>query len=498
MLREPSTMYAIKYSFFIGLLFSTSMFQAQKGLYKDTLNPDPFLNTVAQSLQYFYADYAASTISDSIIIALNYEPETLPEFSDEVYCQRLAEMNNRSPFGFDCNNVSLNSIRFFVKNRRSFVKIVLGRSALYFDLFEEKLSEYGLPLELKYLACIESGLRPQVKSRAGALGLWQFMYRTGLYYGLEETSYLDERMDPIKATDAACRFLKKLYGIYGDWNLALAAYNAGPGTINRALQRSGNQRSYWAIRPYLPSETQGYVPTFIAAAYLMTYHQEHNLMPAPAKIHHAQLDTMCLKRGLSMKTISTHLNWDLQEIKDLNPIYKTEYIPASEKQRCVTGPLDRILLLVAMEDSLFNLDNPSALQNPVSIGSSLEANPVFAEDSIVGTEVFHKVKPAETIDAIAEKYKVTKAQILEWNALQTENLYEGQRLVLKKVNTVQPVVVENPTPKPAPKPKKYHTVRSGDTMSKIAAKYHLSLAQLKKLNPGKGNIIQVGDKIRIK
>ena len=199
-----------------------------------------------------------------------------------------------------------------------------------------------------------------------------------------------------------------------------------------------------------------------------------------------------------MKTISMHLNWDLQEIKDLNPIYKTEFIPASEKQRCVTGPLDRILLLVGVEDSLFKLDNPTALQESASNGSSLDTNPLFAEDSIVGAEVFHKVKPSETLQSIAQKYKVTAEQILEWNALQTENLYEGQRLVFKKINTVQPVIVENPTPKPAPKPKKYHTVRSGDTMSKIAAKYHLSLAQLKKLNPGKGNIIQVGDKIRIK
>lgn len=480
------------------LLCLTKVVEAQKTLFKDTLNPDPFLNTVAQSLQFFYADYAESKVSDSVIKALNYESETLPEFSDEVYCGRLNEMNNNSPFGFDCNNITLNSIRFFAKNRRSFVKIVLGRSALYFDLFEEKLSEYGLPLELKYLACIESGLRPQVKSRAGALGLWQFMYRTGLYYGLEETSYLDERMDPVKATDAACRFLKKLYGIYGDWNLALAAYNAGPGTINRALQRSGNQRSYWSIRPYLPSETQGYVPTFIAAAYLMTYHQEHNLLAAPAKIHNAQLDTMCLKRGLSMKTLSDHLDWGLQDIKELNPIYKTEFIPASEKQRCVTGPLDRILLLVAMEDSLFVLENPLNASSSLSTGEAPVSNALFADDSIVGTEVFHKVKSAETLKSIAEKYKVSASQILEWNALQTENLYEGQRLVLKQINTVQAIVVVNTTPKPAPKPKKYHTVKSGETMSKIASKYRLSLAQLKKLNPGKGNIIQVGDKIRIK
>jgi membrane-bound lytic murein transglycosylase D len=472
-------------------------------VYKDTLNPDPFLNTVAQSLQFFYADYAGSTVSDSVIKALNYEPDAIPEFSDEVYCQRLTEMNNRSPFGFDYNAITLNSIRFFVKNRRSFVKIVLGRSALYFDLFEEKLSEYGLPLELKYLACIESGLRPQIKSRAGALGLWQFMYRTGLYYGLEETSYLDERMDPVKATDAACRFLKKLYGIYGDWNLALAAYNAGPGTINRALQRSGSQRSYWAIRPYLPSETQGYVPTFIAAAYLMTYHQEHNLMPAPARIHNAQLDTMCLKRGLSMATISKNLDWDIQEIKDLNPIYKAEYIPASIKQRCVTGPLDKILLLVSMEDSLFQLENPITPKNLPNIDTLNKDGLLFYGDSLSGTEIFHKVKPNETVSTIAAKYKISVDELLEWNALNTSNVYVGQRIVLKKTNTQPPVVspqkpIVKPVIKPIVKPKKYHTVRSGESLGKIAEKYGLSLSQIKKLNPGKGNIIQVGDKIRIK
>jgi len=483
---------------FLVVLCSIKLMNAQKISYKDTLNPDPFLNTIAQSLAFFYADYAQSSFSDSIKTALNYEPEVIPEFSDDVYCRRLAEMDQRSPLSFDCNSITLNTVRFFAKNRRSFVKIVLGRSALYFDLFEEKLAQYGLPLELKYLACIESGLRPQVKSRAGALGLWQFMYRTGLYYGLEETSYLDERMDPVKSTDAACRYLKKLYGIYGDWNLALAAYNAGPGTINRALQRSGSERSYWSIRPYLPSETQGYVPNFVAAAYLMTHHQEHNLMPAPAKIHNAQLDTMCLKRGLSMKTIANSLPWELQEIKDLNPIYKTEFIPASENQRCVTGPLDRILLLVAMEDSLFHLDNLANGQNAANLGILSTSNPLFEDDSIVGTEVFHKVKPSETLNSIAEKYHVTSAQILEWNALQTENLYEGQRLVLKKINTLKPVVIENPDPKPIPKPKKYHTVKPGETMSKIAGKYRLTLGQLKKLNPGKGNIIQVGDRIRIK
>jgi len=459
----------------------------------DTLHPDPFMNTVQQSLNYFYADYANNIYSDSIIKALNYEPSAVPIFSDEEYCRRLEVMNDQSPFGFDCNSITLASIKYFAQNRRSFVKIVLGRSALYFDLFEEKLAEYGLPIELKYLACIESGLRPQIKSKAGALGLWQFMYRTGLYYGLEETSYIDERMDPLKATDAACRFLKKLYGIYGDWNLALAAYNAGPGTINRAIERSGNQRSYWAIRSSLPTETQGYVPTFIAAAYMMTYHSEHNLMPAPAKLHNAQLDTMCLKRGLNMKTISKVLDWDLEQIKELNPIYKTEYIPASIKKRCVTGPLDKIILLVGLEDSIYNIENPSANNKAILKDSILTKDSLNNDlaDTLVDGYTYHKVKSGETLKSISEKYKVSTEEIMEWNALQTSNVYVGQRLTLKKTNTVKPKpVVQNQ--------KKYYTVKTGDTLSRIASKHNLTLAQLKKLNPGIGNVIHVGDRIRVK
>jgi membrane-bound lytic murein transglycosylase D len=303
-------------------------------------------------------------------------------------------------------------------------------------------------------------------------------------------------MDPQKATDAACRFLKKLYGIYGDWNLALAAYNAGPGTINRAIERSGNQRSYWAIRSSLPSETQGYVPTFIAAAYLMTFHAEHNLMPAPAKIHNAQLDTMCLKRGLHMSTIAKALDWELQQIKDLNPIYKTEFIPASIKKRCVTGPLDKITLLVGAEDSLYLLENPSQAVNPFTQDTTMQLDSAgTGSDSLSANYAFHKVKTGETLKSIALKYSVSADELMEWNALQTTNIYVGQRLTLKKINTVKQTPI---TPVQIPKPKKYYTVKSGDTLSRIATKNNLTLAQLKKLNPGVGNMIRVGDRIRVK
>lgn len=467
----------------------------------DSLNPISFINTVEQSLNFFYSDYANQSVYDSIITALKYESVDQPTFTDEVYCNRLEAMSQNSPFHMDCNPTTLSTLKFFVAQRRGFTRIVLGRSELYFELFKEKLSEYGLPIELRFLAVIESGLRPQVKSKAGALGLWQFMYRTGLYYGLEENSYVDERMDPDKATDAACRFLKKLYGIYGDWNLALAAYNAGPGNVNKAIVRSGNKKTYWEVRPYLPSETQGYVPNFIAAAYLLTYHAEHNIIPMDAKIHNAQLDTMCLKQGVHMETIAQLLEWDLNEIKELNPIYKTEFIPKSEKGRCITGPLEKINSLVGLEDTIYSLENDKfhRLNTPLVVApdaiDSLVKVDSLTMDSVNVNFQYHKVKAGDNIKTIAQNYGVTIDKLMEWNGLRTTNIYIGQRLTIKKKRTA---VVNTPVKNPVVT-KKYHAVKKGETFSKIAQKYSLSQDQLKRLNPGiKVNSITVGQRIRVK
>ena len=501
---------------------------SQKGK-EDSLFPSWFITTVNQSLDFFYKEYAKDADGDSIVKRLNYEPTYIPTFTDEQYCQQLNDMSNQSPFQFECNPITLAAVKNFVANRRSFVKIVLGRSALYFDLFEQKLAEYELPLELKYLSCIESGLRPQVKSKAGALGLWQFMYQTGLYYDLQETSYVDERMDPVKATEAACKYLKKLFGIYGDWNLALAAYNAGPGTVNRAITRSGNQKSYWAIRRFLPSETQGYVPTFMAAAYLMTYHKLHNIVAAPAKIYHVQLDTMCLKKGLNMSTISKALDWDIDQIKELNPIYKTGFIPASIRQRCVTGPLDKITLLVAKEDSIYRIEHP--LPKPPVVKDTLNnPNNPFGSDSAHHQIRQHTVKSGEGLATIAAQYGITPEELMVWNALQSSEVSEGQILTIKQIQPIKPVPPAPkpvppapkpvppapkpvppapkpvppapkpvpPTPKPVPPPKKYYTVKTGDSLNKIAAKNGLTMEELKKLNPGLKSVIHPGESIRIK
>ena len=473
-----------------------------------TLSDDQFANVVEQSFAMYYAEYAKkeSESYETVIAKLNYTDGQVVEFSDDVYCERLKEINKMTPFKLECNEATLSTIRFFVKNRRGFARIVLGRSKLYFDMYEAKLAEHGLPIELKYLSVIESGLRPQVKSRAGALGLWQFMYGTGKMFGLKENSYIDERMDPEKATDAACRYLKQLYNIYGDWNLALAAYNAGPGNVNKAIRRSGNKTTYWEVRPFLPKETQGYVPNFIAATYLLTYHAEHNIIPAEAPIHYVELDTMCLKKGIHMATIEKLIDWDVEEIKTLNPIYKTSFIPETNPKQCIYGPIKYIGKLVSLEDSLYTLEE--SIYNPVKV---IPVTPTLEMDSLklvasttpgatsAGNTFYHKVQAGETLNNIATRYGTTINKIMQMNGLTNTNIYVGQRLKIESTKgevatTNQPAQTNTQTTQV-----KYYTVQTGDTFGKIAQRHGKSISQLKQLNPGI-NIerLRLGQKIRVR
>lgn len=526
---------------FLFSLTSVFVFSQTRDTTNKKLNPDPFINTVEQTLNLFYAEYANQSNYDSIINVLNYEPGEIPHFTDEEYCERLEKMNAMSPFQLDCAPPALATIKFFAEKRRSFARVVLGRSALYFEMFEEKLAEYGLPLELKYLAVIESGLRPQVKSRSGALGLWQFMYRTGLYYGLDENSYIDERMDPELATDAACRYLKKLFDIYGDWNLALASYNAGPGNVNKAIRRSGGKKTYWEVRPFLPAETQGYVPNFIAAAYLLTYHAEHNIVPMEAKWNYAQLDTICLKKGVHMASINKLTSWDLEEIQTLNPVYKTTYIPCTTPPQCISGPLQEIGKLVSLEKELYDLEKMIYSPEPVKTGidtSTVNSNIIDPAETPIKVSgdnkmtppkkvepvivmVNHTVRRGEGLGIISTKYGVPVDEIVKTNKLKSTVLFTGQKLKIPQKQlltdqntnpttngTTQPVVRDTTTivtpkvvapVKPKPPVKKYYSVRAGDTGAKISQRHNLTQQQLKQLNPGVNlDRIIVGQQLRVK
>ena len=540
----------------LNLISLLSVSQVKDSIKKSTSINDPFILTVEQSLNAFYADFANQSNYDSIINALNYESGQIPRFPDSIYCQRLEKMNDMSPFQLDCAPPALATIKFFAEKRRSFARVVLGRSALYFEMFEEKLAHYGLPIELKYLAVIESGLRPQVKSRAGALGLWQFMYRTGLYYGLNENSYIDERMDPEKATDAACRYLKKLHDIYGDWNLALASYNAGPGNVNKAIRRSGGKKTYWEVRPFLPLETQGYVPNFIAAAYLLTYHAEHNIVPMEAKWNYGQLDTVCLRNGIHMSTISKLTGWDIDEIQTLNPIYKTGYIPFTKQNQCITGPLKEIGKIVSLENEIYDLEKKTYLPEPIK-PMVLDSSTIIKDDSLstetpikvsgekskqikskpsktlvtkvvpvkekpiapVIVYVYHSVRRGEGLGIIAAKYNITVNEILTTNNMKSTVLFTGQHLKIPQIVLNEAVkineavkeievndsvkVIKTVAPVKKPKPviptKKYCEVKVGDTGIKIAQKYNLTQQQLMDLNPGINlEIITVGQQLRVK
>ncbi len=474
----------------------------------DSLVGVQMITTIEQSLNLYYAEHSKTSKYDSIIAALNYESTDIPEFHDSIYCARLHVMNEMSPFQLECNETTLSTIRFFVQKRRGFARVVLGRSKLYFDMFEAKLAQYDMPIELKYLAVIESGLRPQVKSRAGALGLWQFMYGTGKMYGLKENSYIDERMDPELATDAACRYLKKLYEIYNDWNLALAAYNAGPGNVNKAIRRSGNKLTYWEVRPFLPKETQGYVPNFIAAAYLLTYHAEHNIIPAEADVHFYQLDTMCLKKGVHFTSISKVLGMELAEIQALNPIYKRDYVPFSDEQYCLMLPLEKIGQLVSLEDSLYKVEygpvvpvNPEINNTATNTGND-GTTPVDppkppANTTPTGPVDYHKVSSGETLGAIATRYGMSVSELQRLNGLNSTRIYVGQRLKVKQGSGTQTTPANTNTAPVATK--QYYSVRSGDTFGNIAQRQRLSQSQLKRLNPGINiDRLSVGQKIRVR
>jgi len=454
---------------------------------------EQFLNVIENTVESYYRSHSSSSRqTDSIIKELGYDESTVPTFSDSIYCERLEKLNELSPFHLDCNDITLRVIGFFVKNRRAFTSIVLGRSRLYFNLFEEKLSENNMPLELKYLATIESGLRPQIRSRAGALGLWQFMYRTGKAYGLTQNSYIDERMDPVMATEAACVYLKRLYNMYDDWNMALAAYNAGPGNVNKAIRRSGGKMTYWKIRPYLPRETQGYVPNFIAMSYMLNYHAEHNIRPREPKFHDYQVDTVCLRDGLHMQVIDSLIKWNVEDIQALNPIYKTTYIPDTEPKQCIQIPNAFIGQWIAMEDSIYALD-------------SLIYETIVEEDEAEQTSIIHYVRRGQNLGYIAGQYGTTVRSIMNWNNMRSTRLSIGQRLTIyqdtppKKKTNKKKKATETNKKTSSDSTAKTHTVKQGESLWVVANEYDTTLTKLKQLNPNVNyRDLKVGQKLRIK
>lgn len=362
-------------------------------------------------------------------------------YPKEVYIERLSRLPNVMEMPY--NDIVRKFIDRYTGRLRHSVSYMLGASNFYTPIFEEALEAYGLPLELKYLPIIESALNPKATSHAGAAGLWQFMVATGKQYGLEVNSLVDERRDPIKSSYAAAQYLKDLYKIFNDWSLVIAAYNCGPENINKAIHRAGGEADYWKIYPYLPRETRGYVPAFIAANYVMNYYCEHNICPMRTTLP-AKTDTIIVSRDVHFKQIADVCGIDIEELRTLNPQYRRDIVNGSNKPSVVRMPATVTNTFIANEDSIYNYQTEA----------------LFARRSLV--EVDRTSSSSYTRKSSTKRKSYSKKR-------------RSRRSRARRV-----------------------TIRQGDTLSEIAERNHTTVSKLRRLNGIKGNNIRAGKKIRVR
>jgi membrane-bound lytic murein transglycosylase D len=352
-----------------------------------------------------------------------------PQYPDSVYIDRLSRIPAVMELPY--NDIVRKFIDRYTEKLRMQVSFMLSASNFYMPIFEEALDAYDLPLELKYLPIIESALNPSAVSRAGASGLWQFMLKTGKLYGLESNSLVDERRDPIKSTWAAARYLKDLYAIYGDWNLVIAAYNCGPGNVNKAIRRADGKTDYWAIYHYLPRETRGYVPAFIAANYVMTYYCNHNICPMETNIPTAT-DTIQINRNLHFDQLAALCDISNEELKSLNPQYKRNIIPGHTEMQILRLPTNSISLFLDRQDSVYAYRQDQLFKNRRTVTAAEPTTTRRTATVGKGNLVNYKIRSGDTLGSIASRYGVSVRQIQSWNGLSGTSIRAGRTLKIYK------------------------------------------------------------------
>lgn len=420
---------------------------------------------------------------------------------DNVLKERLAKMNSfiTLPYNENVRNYMI----LYSEKMPTKMSQILGLCQYYMPIFEETFSKYNLPEELKYMAIIESALNPVAVSRAGAKGMWQFMYRTAISYGLEINSFVDERLDPFKSADAAARYLIDSYNIFGDWNLAISSYNCGAGNINKAIRRNGGSRDFWSVYNYLPKETRGYVPAFVGAMYAIRYSKEYGLNPAPIQMP-AQLDTFEIRKNLHFKQISELVGISVDELRNLNPQYINDIIPGDSKTYVLRIPYNYTNDFIANEDSLYTYKAAEYL-NPQTLASTAKTT----SSSSGSGPIIYKVKKGDSLGKIAARYKVTVSQLKNWNHLRSSTISIGQKIRVYKGGA--PVSSASKATSDAAKAASsvartssndsmdytVYTVKAGDTLSGIAKAYPgMTAEKIMKFN-GIGSNIKPGMKIRI-
>ncbi|WBX73628.1 LysM peptidoglycan-binding domain-containing protein [Tenacibaculum pacificus] len=394
--------------------------------------------------------------------------------STDLLKTRLNDLNLKTPFHLAYNPSLEKVINSYLKYRTKYYPALMAKAQYYFPMFEQYLDQFDVPLEMKYLAIVESALRPAARSRVGATGLWQFMYGTGVEFDLKVNSYVDERQNPVKATIAACKYLSHLHKIFGDWDLALAAYNSGPGNVSKAIKRSGGYRNYWNIRPYLPRETASYVPAFYATMYIFEYADAHNIYPEPPNIYHFETDTIQVKRTVTFDQISAKTNIDTDLLSFLNPSYKLDVIPyVKDKNYAVRLPRKNMIDFLDKEEDIYVLANEEDGKREKPLTKYFETD----------KRTRYKVQNGDYLGKIANKFGVKVSQIKRWNGIRNHRLKIGQSLVIYPKKLVAQKKVSRKKHKLPKGPHKIYVVKSGDSLWTISKKFpSVSIDQIKKWN----------------
>ncbi|MDH6358798.1 lytic transglycosylase domain-containing protein [Parabacteroides sp. PF5-9] len=434
-----------------------------------------------------------------------HDDESNVFFPDSIYIDRLQSMPCIIPMTY--NNIVRNCIDIYAERRRSLIRYMLGMADFYFPIIEQILDEHGLPHELKYLTIVESALNPTALSRVGASGIWQFMLPTGKNYGLEINSLVDERRDPVKATHAACRYFKDMYAIYEDWQLVIASYNCGPGNINKAIRRANGKTDFWDIYPYLPRETRLYVPLFIAANYIMTYHCDHNLCAVETNLPLAT-DTVIVNNMLHFEQIADILDINIEQLRVLNPQYQRDIVPGNTRPSILKLPVRDTYTFIDKEDTIYTHRAEELLAHLRPINSP-EGN---TSKTATREKITHTVLNGENLYTVANRYGVTAKDIRKWNGLRSNRVAKGRRLTLYVDNggvSFASNTAKKTTPSTAATQKEStlekseggyitYIVQSGDSLYSIARKYPgISATTIQHANNLSNSRIHPGQKLKI-
>lgn len=448
------------------------------------ISDSPIVKTLDSALYLKFYQKQYFNLDTTGMMAGQFSPGEVPGYPDSIYEKRIEDLNIQTPIELTYNKEVKSFINLYANKKRDLTARMLGLAEIYFPMFEEALDKYDIPLEIKYLAVVESALNPSAGSKAGAKGLWQFMYGTGKVYGLKVSSLVDDRFDPQKSTIAACEHLLDLYDIYGDWSLALAAYNSGAGNVNRALRRAGGTKNYWAVWPFLPRETRGYVPAFIAVNYVMNYHKEHNIYPMRPGMFYYDIDTVTVSKVLHFDQLNEMLGIPMDELEFLNPQFKKGIIPSNGKKYVIRIPRQYVADYLNNEQSLYAYKTRGGIERDKLLEAVKEAK----------NRNIHVVRSGENLGLIAKRYRVYVNQLKRWNNLRSNTIYPGQKLVVYGAGSSQ-FYQKTSTPVMRSSTKSTHTVRSGENLGLIAKKYKCTVTDLKEWNNLRGSTIQPKQKL---